>query len=173
VTARGLAGMSGVLAGALLVVWSLGGHVTTFRWWLGAEGERETAKEIEKLEANWHCEHDLEHERGNWDHVLVGPPGVFLLDSKSLSGTVAMPCARAGRITRARSSELARSESTSHSRNVSVVAPRGFRPSSWSGASSHRLTTKNMTSSTFVVMNYERGSRRSLNGSTHRSARPS
>jgi Nuclease-related domain len=84
-----LAGMSGLIVGVLLVMWSLGGHISAFRWWLGAEGERETAKEIERLGPEWHCEHDLEHEHGNWDHVLVGPAGVFLLDSKLLNGTAA------------------------------------------------------------------------------------
>jgi Nuclease-related domain len=70
-------------------MWALGGHYSAFRWWLGAEGERETAAEIEKLGTDWYCEHDLEHDRGNWDHVLVGPPGVFLLDSKRLDNTAA------------------------------------------------------------------------------------
>jgi hypothetical protein len=97
---RALAWMSGVLVGALLVVWALGGHVSAFRWWLGAEGERATAKEIERLGSGWHCEHDLEHEHGNWDHVLVGPPGVFLLDSKLLHTTAAAgrDALRSGRI---------------------------------------------------------------------------
>lgn len=89
IAARLLAGMAGVFVGVLFVVWSLGGHVSAFRWWIGAEGERETAKEIERLDQEWHCEHDLEHEHGNWDHVLVGPAGVFLLDSKTLNGTAA------------------------------------------------------------------------------------
>ena len=89
VAARLLAGAAGLLLGVLLVLWALGGHVSAFRWWLGAEGERETAREIEKLGTEWHCEHDLEHAHGNWDHVLVGPAGVFLLDSKFLHGTAA------------------------------------------------------------------------------------
>ena len=65
----------------------MGGHVSAFHWWIGAEGERDTAKEIEKLGSEWHCEHDLEYDHGNWDHVLVGPAGVFLLDSKVLHNT--------------------------------------------------------------------------------------
>jgi hypothetical protein len=76
VASRALAATAGLLAGVLVVVWALGGHVSTFRWWLGAEGERATAREIERLGPAWHCEHDVEHEYGNWDHVLVGPPGV-------------------------------------------------------------------------------------------------
>jgi hypothetical protein len=87
--ARFMASIAGFVAGALFVMWSLGGHVSTFHWWIGAEGERDTAKQIERLGPEWHCEHDLEHGRGNWDHVLVGPPGVFLLDSKVINGTAA------------------------------------------------------------------------------------
>jgi hypothetical protein len=100
-TGRLLAAMSGVFVGVLLVLWSVGGHISAFRWWLGAEGERETAKQIEKLGPDWHCEHDLEHQYGNWDHVLVGPAGVFLLDSKLLHGTAAAggDALRSGRLT--------------------------------------------------------------------------
>jgi Nuclease-related domain len=86
---RFLAAAAGLLVGVGIVVWALGGHVSTFRWWLGAEGERATAREVEQLGPDWHCEHDIEHDHGNWDHVLVGPPGVFLLDSKFLHGTAA------------------------------------------------------------------------------------
>jgi hypothetical protein len=89
VAGRALAAMAGLLAGSLLVMWALGGHISAFRWWLGVEGERATAQEIERLGPEWHCEHDLEHDHGNWDHVVVGPPGVFLLDSKLLQGTAA------------------------------------------------------------------------------------
>src|SRR5262245_28836427 len=77
--------MAGMLIGAGCVIWSLGGHISAFQWWLGAAGERDTAREIEGLGSDWHCMHDLEHDGGNWAHVLLGPPGVFLLDSKRLN----------------------------------------------------------------------------------------
>ena len=57
--ARALSLMSGVFLGVALVIWTLGGHISAFRWWLGAEGERDTAKLIERLGPEWHCEHDL------------------------------------------------------------------------------------------------------------------
>ena len=38
----------------------------------------------------WRVEHDLPHERGNIDHVAVGPPGVFLLETKNLRGRVSV-----------------------------------------------------------------------------------
>jgi hypothetical protein len=34
--------------------------------------------------------HDRQGKRGNLDHVVVGPGGVFLLDSKNLSGTLTL-----------------------------------------------------------------------------------
>jgi hypothetical protein len=99
--ARVLAFVSGGLAGMALVVLAMGGHVSTFMWSLGAEGERMTGKEIEKLnEKDWHCEHSIKHAHGDWDHVLVGPPGIFLVDSKRLYKTavVASDALRSGRL---------------------------------------------------------------------------
>jgi Nuclease-related domain len=53
----------------------------------GAEGERRTARELRSLEAKgWFAVHDVAARFGNWDHVAVGPGGVFLLDSKNLLG---------------------------------------------------------------------------------------
>jgi hypothetical protein len=97
---RILAATSGFSLGVLLVMYMLGGHISAFRWWQGVIGERDTAKEIEKLSADWHCEHDLQYDHGNYDHVLVGPPGIFLLDSKLLHGTSAAGSdgLRAGRL---------------------------------------------------------------------------
>jgi hypothetical protein len=126
-SARLLAMVGGFMLGAAFVVWALGGHVSAFRWWLGAEGERETAKEIERLAPEWHCEHDLEHGRGNWDHVLVGPPGVFLLDSKYLHGTAAAggDALRCGRLAYAGASFRAGAKSMKHAleRQLGYRAP--------------------------------------------------
>ena len=55
----------------------------------GAEGERATDKVLRPLLAvGWRVAHDVDTGRGNRDHVLVGPPGVYLLDSKNLGGMV-------------------------------------------------------------------------------------
>jgi hypothetical protein len=74
-----LAGMGIALA---LFGWLIGGNVTSLPWLWGAVGERQTAEALHGLDTSWRCEHDLPRKHGNWDHVLVGPPGVFLLDSK-------------------------------------------------------------------------------------------
>jgi len=46
------------------------------------------AKSLRPLEAQgWVVLHDLPADRGNLDHVVVGPGGVFLLDSKRWRGS--------------------------------------------------------------------------------------
>ena len=57
----------------------------------GAAGEERTAKAVEPLlRAGWFMTHDLDRGRFNIDHVLVGPAGVFVLETKNLHGTVAV-----------------------------------------------------------------------------------
>jgi len=60
-------------------------------WEDGAQGEEWTAKELRPLaRQGWTVMHDIQDNRGsgkgNFDHVLVGPAGVFLLDSKAWPG---------------------------------------------------------------------------------------
>jgi hypothetical protein len=59
-------------------------------WRRGAEGERKTEKALRSLErSGWSVEHDLQREgRANLDHVVKGPRGVFLLETKNLAGTI-------------------------------------------------------------------------------------
>lgn len=59
------------------------------QWQSGAFGEARTGRELAKLDARWLVVHDLQRENGtNIDHVVVGPGGVFLLDSKNISTEV-------------------------------------------------------------------------------------
>lgn len=86
--------MAGFVAGAFMAVW------ITFRdtppryvetWREGAEGERKAAKALRPLERDgWHVIHDIQNGRGNYDHVAVGPSGVYLLESKNLQGVVSV-----------------------------------------------------------------------------------
>jgi hypothetical protein len=56
-------------------------------WRTGADGARRTATALEPLaRAGWTVAHDIAGEFGNRDHVVVGPGGVSLLNSKQLSG---------------------------------------------------------------------------------------
>ena len=154
VASRVLAEASGALFGGLLVLVALGGHISAYRWWLGAEGERETAKQIEKLPASWHCEHDLEFSKGNYDHVLVGPAGVFALDSKLLHGTVAagQDMLRSGRVTYRGSTCRGSSKRLNTRSSCNSARERhGCRAYSSCGATSPRDSTTRKTSSTSTV----------------------
>jgi hypothetical protein len=84
--------MAGFVVGAFVTVW------ITFRdtppryverWREGAEGERKAEKALKPLERDgWCVVHDIANGRGNYDHVVIGPNGVFLLESKNLQGVV-------------------------------------------------------------------------------------
>ena len=63
--------------------WMLGFDARSSPLSWGASGEQWTAEELEKLESPWRVYHDLPDGRGNWDHVVVGPPGVFVIDTKN------------------------------------------------------------------------------------------
>lgn len=62
------------------------------RWERGAEGERATAVALADLPAeSWTVFHDLRwpgRRYANIDHVVVGPPGIFVIDSKHWSGSI-------------------------------------------------------------------------------------
>ena len=86
--------MAGVFVGGVcgMVQW-IWGEPPEFiaKWKRGADGERRTERVLRKIERHgWHSVHDREGRYGNLDHVVVGPGGVFLLDSKNLSGTVTL-----------------------------------------------------------------------------------
>jgi hypothetical protein len=58
-------------------------------WQRGAEGERHTARLLEPLvRQGWGVQHDLRvpGSKANIDHVVIGPPGVFVIDAKNYRG---------------------------------------------------------------------------------------
>lgn len=64
------------------------------QWERGADGERRTAAVLDELpDDQWTVLHDLPwpgRPRANIDHVVVGPPGVFVIDSKNWTGSIAV-----------------------------------------------------------------------------------
>jgi hypothetical protein len=59
----------------------------------GADGEAETARVLTSLGSDWVALHDVRwpgRRLANVDHVLVGPGGVFVIDSKNWSGRITM-----------------------------------------------------------------------------------
>jgi len=79
-------------AGAMVLLMSVRDYAPqhVLNWRRGAEGERRTEKALRPLERQgWTVEHDVQRERSaNFDHVVRGPGGVFLLETKNLLGTI-------------------------------------------------------------------------------------
>jgi hypothetical protein len=58
-------------------------------WSQGAEGEEVVGAILEGLAADgWHVIHDVSFGRGNIDHVVVGPGGLFTVETKSSRGRI-------------------------------------------------------------------------------------
>jgi hypothetical protein len=83
---------SGLVSGALLAVFvalreSPPGWVD--QWLMGSQGELWTDEQLRKLEKRgWVVLRDLKRQGYNVDHVVIGPGGVFVIDSKNLDGRV-------------------------------------------------------------------------------------
>jgi Nuclease-related domain len=60
------------------------------KWRRGAEGERKTERALRPLERRgWRAEHDVQRDgKANLDHIVTGPAGAFLLETKNLTGTI-------------------------------------------------------------------------------------
>lgn len=58
-------------------------------WAQGAEGEEVVGKVLEGLAADgWCVIHDVSFGRGNIDHIVVGPGGIFTIETKSRGGKI-------------------------------------------------------------------------------------
>src|SRR3954447_2034241 len=58
-------------------------------WVQGAEGEEVVGRILEGLGAEgWHVIHDVSFGRGNIDHIVVGPGGIYTIETKSRAGKV-------------------------------------------------------------------------------------
>ena len=54
----------------------------------GATGEQAVARKIDDLPDGYCVIHDLATPFGNLDHVVIGPTGVFILETKNWKGTI-------------------------------------------------------------------------------------
>jgi hypothetical protein len=63
-------------------------HTPERAWRRGAEGEERVEARLRKLPPTWRELHDLPMGKGNVDHLVIGPGGVFSLNTKNLTGRV-------------------------------------------------------------------------------------
>jgi hypothetical protein len=81
--------ITGVWVGSLLVMMALALEVIdgqTARLTGAAEAEANTAREIQRLHRHgWRSVHNLHFERGDVDHVAIGPGGLVVIETKSSS----------------------------------------------------------------------------------------
>ena len=64
---------------------------STTAWQTGAEGEVRTGRLLEPLEAEgFRILHDrkIPGSRANIDHIVIGPPGIFVVETKSFMGSL-------------------------------------------------------------------------------------
>lgn len=54
----------------------------------GEVAERSVARELERLDDRFHVIHDVIVGPGNIDHVVIGPSGLFIVETKSHPGLV-------------------------------------------------------------------------------------
>lgn len=60
------------------------------RWDRGASGEEEIGRLLEGLEGGWLALHDVDTGHGNIDHVVIGPGGLFTIETKSHRGRISV-----------------------------------------------------------------------------------
>ncbi len=89
----GLAAPAAILAAAgLAFLLRFRVSAETTAWRRGAKGEQRTARRLRRLGRGWVVFHDLAipGSRANADHLVIGPPGVFMVDSKFYRGRLTL-----------------------------------------------------------------------------------
>lgn len=61
-------------------------------WGIGAIGERKTAKALSRLDSNYRILHDrkIRGRKSNIDHIVIGPTGIFAIETKNVKGRVTL-----------------------------------------------------------------------------------
>jgi Nuclease-related domain len=72
----------------VLLAKALGVHTDERAWRRGAAGEEEVARQLDKLGPSWRVIHSVPVGSNDTDidHVVIGPPGVFTLNTKNHLG---------------------------------------------------------------------------------------
>jgi Nuclease-related domain len=79
-----------LVAVLVMVIGSAATRPSAERWERGAAGERKVGATLEGLGDDWHVLHDIYLGRGNIDHIVVGPGGVYTVETKSHRGRISV-----------------------------------------------------------------------------------
>lgn len=81
----GFAGYIIVIVGLILTYY---GYKEGYSWIRGAKGEKIVSNHLETFPSGYYIFNDVKIPRGkvNFDHVVVGPTGIFLIETKNFSG---------------------------------------------------------------------------------------
>ncbi|MGH8967131.1 MAG: nuclease-related domain-containing protein [Actinomycetes bacterium] len=94
----------------------------------GAEGEAATARVLATLPPGWTAIHEVRwpsRRLANIDHVLVGPGGIFVIDSKNWSGRVSVDNGQLRQNGRSREKAVAGTPDPCRVRSQSAAAEKG------------------------------------------------
>lgn len=105
-----------------------GSRRSTEAWAKGAAGERRTAADLARLPAEFTVLHDLRMpgSRANIDHLVIGPTGVFTVETKSYAKAVQIKGKRA--TTGGRSMDAAIAQAHRQAETMGAVLGREVRP---------------------------------------------
>jgi hypothetical protein len=81
--------IGGAVFGSAVTLWAWVRDTPPYyveNWQRGYEGESRTADALTSLPDGWRIWHDVPAANGNYDHIVLGPGGLFVLDSKYLRG---------------------------------------------------------------------------------------
>ncbi len=74
----------------------------------GAVGEEQVGELLDPMsERGWRVIHDASLGRGNVDHILIGPPGIFTIETKSHPGPVRVARVHGGTLSQAQAQRQA------------------------------------------------------------------
>jgi hypothetical protein len=93
----------------------------------GASGEEHVGALLDRLSnRGWRVIHDVSFGHGNVDHILVGPPGVFTLETKSHPGPIRVARVHGATLSQARAQSEALQAATGLEAEPMVVYSRAW-----------------------------------------------
>ncbi len=102
-----------------------GARKSTEAWRKGADGEVLTGRALAKLPAAYVCLHDLgmPGSRANIDHLVIGPTGVFTVETKNFSSPVRISGSKATRSGRSMDSVVTQARGQAKAASAALGLP--------------------------------------------------